>query len=281
MKKRTSKSENNNTVTPPKEKQVDSTVKAALITAAAGIITALVTYLIGPAVLKVLDTPSTMIPTQTTLSTVISPTIQVPSETPLATITPQAVVVSQLTWFGHEIDNSYFRATNEFSKFDFHEQMLIVSGIGLDDRIWVGLEQLPSNTRITLTVQISEGECGFSVGFGDGENYKPDYHLTVSSTGTYFLKNRAENAADDNWQKYYYQEHSNPIKVNTPSEIDIRRQASEVTVLINGRQEIFVSPSEEEMEDINTWNRLFLVMYGEEDGSCQATITKLVVEALY
>src|SRR5262245_46236608 len=98
MKKRTSKSENNNTVTPPKEKQVDSTVKAVLITAVAGILTSLVTYLIGPAVLKLLDTTPTVIPTQTSLSTVISPTLPAPSETPLVTITPQATVASQFTW---------------------------------------------------------------------------------------------------------------------------------------------------------------------------------------
>ncbi len=152
-------------------------------------VTIAVITLIGTLVTAILASPLliALVHKQPTLT--ITPTIE--NTATLPPITPTSTIVPfRFDWFGTELNQANFYTDAGKDKVDLNitDDGLYIYGTWINlSRIRVN-KTLPRDFGIDLEFVALQNDCALSVGFDDGKNWLPSYHIALSTDWTSFKK---------------------------------------------------------------------------------------------
>lgn len=201
---------------------------------------------------------------------------------PTNTLEPTATESAQVCtgafcFLTEEINKSDLRS--EYAEFDFTNSALNIKGTRLDARVWIDNNDLPNNVQIAVTFLPPDSTCIFSVGFGNGKSYRPSYHMTIWLETLYFLHYRPDGIEER--AKNFQIIPNFSLKANTSNQIHLERENGNIAVIVNDTRLIWVPQSEEEMQDINQLNRLFVsANSNSQEPGCTVAIEGIIVEEL-
>ncbi|MBI3152817.1 MAG: hypothetical protein HYZ21_11830 [Chloroflexi bacterium] len=196
---------------------------------------------------------------------------------PTATESVQ-VCTGAFCFLNEEIDKGDVRS-NKYAEFDFTNSALNIKGTRLDARVWIDNNDLPNTVRITVNFLPPDTTCIFSVGFSNGTSYRPSYHMAIWLETLYFLHYRPDGIEER--AKNFQIIPNISLKANASNQVQLERENGNIAVIVNGARLIWVPQSEEEMQDINQLNRLFVsANSNSQEPGCTVTIEGIIVEEL-
>ncbi len=201
-----------------------------------------------------------------------------PTNTIEPTVTENAPQCTGAFCFLNETINKEDIRKNK-AEFTFTDSSLNISGTQIDARVWFDNNDLPNNVRITINFFPLDSNCLFSVGFGEGASFRPSYHTTIIQDSISFLRYRPSEFEER--AKTYQTNQDLALIANASNQLRLERENGNVAIIINDVRLISVPQSQDEMQDINNLNRLFIsANNNNQEPACSVTIEKVIVEEL-
>lgn len=188
---------------------------------------------------------------------------------------------TKFSWDGATLSDTDFNniSYQNGSIYTFDNSSLVMSGVYLSDRVWVGEKTIPENTRIFLQVKALHPTCRFMTGFGNGLSWGPDYHFYFHSDGSAF-RNFLDPSTGVN--SPLIQEAANiKLQPNVLYSIVIERQGGSLRIFIDNRKAIDIGNGNQIIANINQYNKLFLSSWTDKpDSWCTTIVSNLQVTSL-